>query len=79
MEMEADAMTTGPGAAVDTQGSVEAAMFGTRRSGGRPHSISLRGAARSPARRRVGRALDFLAGFGVGAAVMYYLGRRRDR
>jgi hypothetical protein len=79
MELEADAMTTGQGAAVETQASVEAAMFGTRPSGGRPHSISLRGAVRRPARRSVARALDFLAGFGVGAAVMYYLGRRRDR
>jgi hypothetical protein len=79
MEMEADAMTTGQGAAVETGASAEAAVFGTRPSGGRPHSINLRGAMRRSSRRSVTRALDFLAGFGVGAAVMYYLDRRRDR
>lgn len=76
MEIEAEAMTVGQGAAVGTGATAEVAVFGTRPSGGRPHSISLRGSAHSPARRRVARALDFLAGFGIGAAVMYYLDRR---
>ncbi len=71
--METEVTTTGTGLGGGGGVAPEAEVFGTRPNSGRPHSMSLYGAANGPATAGGAAGLELLIGIGIGAAVMYYL------